>query len=145
MRKVGTERPARLAMLTAYWSRYLEENRPGAVFYEAGMTMTAAMKVGTNDDTFALLRGAIGVVEATAYRHRVPVIQAVGVNEARRHLTSRGTFPKGKGKEIAFQHCKMLGWPATNLDESDACAIWSYGCALSNPRTAHLTTELFGR
>lgn len=145
MRKAGDGRPARLAMLAAYWSRYLDENQPDAVFYEAGMGLQAAMRVGTNDDTFALLRGAIGVVEATAYRHRIKVIQAVTVSDARKHFTGRTSFPKGKGKEIVWQHCKLLRWPAKNLDESDAAAIWSLGCALRNPRTSHLTTELFGR
>jgi hypothetical protein len=145
VREAGEGRPARLAMLQAYWERYLAENRPDAVYYEAGMGLQAALSVGTNDDTFALLRGAIGVVEATAYRHRIKVIQAVTVQEARKHFTGRTSFPKGKGKDIVWQHCKMLRWPAKNLDESDAAAIWSLGCALSNPRTAHLTTELFGR
>lgn len=145
MRKVQGGRPAKLAMLAAYWSRYLEEDRPAAVYYEAGMTLRVALEVGTTDDTFALLRGAIGVVEAIAYRHRVPVIQAVGVQDARKHLTGRRSFPKGKSKGMVFEHCKILGWPVTNLDESDGAAIWAYGCALSNPRTAHLTTELFGR
>lgn len=145
MRKAGEWRPARLAMLAAYWSRYLEENRPDAVFYEAGMGLQAALSVGTNDDTFALLRGAIGVVEATAYRHRIKVIKAVTVADARKHFTGRKSFPKGKGKSIVWDHCKLLRWPATNLDESDACAIFAYGCALSNPRTAHLTAPLFAR
>lgn len=144
MRKAGdATRPARLAMLAAYWSRYLDEHHPDAVFYEAGMTLRAALEVGTNDDTFALLRGAIGVVEACAYRAQVPVIRAVGVHEARRHFTGRGSFPKGKGKNIVWEHCKMLRWPVSNLDESDAAAIWAYGCAQMNPRTAHLTAPLF--
>ena len=142
-RKAGASRPARLAMLMAYWSRYLDENRPDAVYYEAGMGLRTALNVGTTDEVFAMLRGAIGVVEACAYRARVPVIRAVDVQQARRHLLGRGSIAKGKGKELVWQRCKALRWPATNLDESDACAIFALGCALSNPRTAHLTAPLF--
>ena len=144
LREAGEGRPARLAMLAAYWSRYLDENKPSAVFYEAGMTLRVALKVGTTDEVFAMLRGAIGIVEACAYRARVPVIRSIEVQKARRHFIGGGFIPRNEGKNAVWKRCKMLKWPATNLDESDAAAIWALGCALSNPRTAHLTSPLFG-
>lgn len=145
MRKAEEGRPARLAMLMAYAVRYFAENKVDAVYYEAGMRMQAALEIGTNDETFALLRGAIGVIEACAYRARVPIISAVSVQEARKHFVGQKSFPKGRGKAMVMERCKLLRWEPENLDESDAAAIWDYGCARSNPRTAHISTELFGR
>jgi len=127
----------------AYCTRYLDENHLDALFYEAGMTARVAMRVGCQDDTFALLRGAIGVVEACAARARVPVIRAVNVQDARKHFVGQRSFAKGKSKDAVWRHCKLLRWPAENLDESDACAIWDWGCAQVNPRTSYASAPLF--
>lgn len=90
-----------------------------------------------------MLRGAIGVVEAVAAKSRIPLIEGVSVQDARKHLIGRGRIPKGEGKKLVHDRCRVLGWTVANNDESDACAIWSYGCAKANPRAAHLTTPLF--
>ena len=144
LRKAGEGRPARLALLMAYVMRYLDENRPDGVFYEAGMTMRVALSVGATDETLAFLRGSIGVVEACCARAKVPTIQAVDVQAARKHFTGRASFPKGKSKGMVYSHCRALGWTPANQDESDAGAIFSYGCAQMDPRAAHLTAPLFG-
>lgn len=136
-------RPAKLALLMAYCERYFAENRLDAVFYEAGMTARVAMHVGCRDDTFALLRGAIGIVEACAARACIPTIRAVNVQDARKHFVGRRSFPKGQSKQAVWQHCKLLRWPAANLDESDALAIWDWGCAQVNPRTSYVSAPLF--
>jgi hypothetical protein len=136
-------RPARLAMLMAYCDRYFAENCVDALFYEAGMSLAVAMRVGANDDTFAMLRGAIGVVEACASKARIPHIKAVNVQDARKHFVGRRSFPKGESKSMVFRHCRTLRWTVANQDESDAAAIWSMGCAEINPRVAHLVMPLF--
>lgn len=140
----GKRRADKLALLQALCERYFRENKVDAFFYESGMTLGVAYRVGTADPVFALLRGAIGVVEACAGRAKIPRIEAIGVQEARKHLVGQRSFAKGKSKEIVFQHCRMLGYAPTNHDEADAIAIWSTGCAMVNPRIAHLSTGLFG-
>lgn len=143
LREGGKGRPKRLAWLLHSCSVFFANLRPDMLVYEAGMGLNAAMQVGTNEDVFAFLRGAIGIVEATAVLAQIPVIDAVKVQDARKHLVGSGRIPKGEGKGLVFQRCKMLRWPVTNLDESDACAIWSYGCGKASPLTAHMTTPLF--
>lgn len=126
-----------------YCERYFATYRVDALFYERGLSLAAAMEIGMSDDTMALLRGAIGVVEACAARAGIPRIEAVGVQEARRHLLGSGRIPKGQGKKLVRERCHVLGWPTANEDESDAAAIWSLGCGLMSPMTAHLNTPLF--
>lgn len=143
LRRAGATRPARLALLMAYCERYFAENHVDALFYEAGMTARVAVHIGCQDDTFALLRGAIGVVEACAGRARIPVIRAVNVQDARKHFVGQRSFAKGMSKQRIFEHCKLLRWPAKNLDESDACAIWDWGCAQVSPQTSYVSAPLF--
>lgn len=136
-------RPAKLALLRDYADRYFAENRPDAVFYERGLGIAAAMEIGMSDDTMALLRGAIGIIEASAAKACIPHIQAVGVQEARRYLLGPGRIPRGQGKALVFERCKSLGCNVTNNDESDAAAIWYLGCGLLSPGSAHLIQPLF--
>lgn len=153
--KAGKSRPERLAMLRDYADRYLMENRPDCVFYEKGlplgalmaqvekMGMQAAFRMGATDETIGFLRGAIGVLEASAAKAKIPHIEGLDVQAARRHLTGLGKFPKGEGKDIVFDWCRRLGWNPANTDESDAMAIWSLGCGQMSPATAAMTTPLF--
>jgi len=138
-------RPARLALLRDFCDRYFAENPIDALFYERGLGIAVAMEIGMSDDTIAMLRGAIGVVEACAAKARIPRIQPVGVQEARRHLLGPGRIPRGEGKRLVRDRCDVLGWQTKNDDESDALAIWSLGCGLMNPLVAHLTQPLFAR
>lgn len=144
LKEAGISRPAKLVRLFEYCERYFRENQVDIFCYEKGMNIRIMMQIGASDDTIALLRGAIGVVEVCAYRAHIPIIQAVSVNDARSHLVG-GAIPKGKGKQFVMDRCKMLGWKPDNFDESDACAIWSYGCGKANPMSALAVTPLFGR
>jgi hypothetical protein len=144
-RPVG--RPAKLAMLRDYADRYFAENRPDAVFYERGLGIAAAMEIGMSDDTMALLRGAIGIIEASAAKARIPHIQDVGVQEARRYLLGPGRIPKGQGKALVRERCRVLGWKVSdaNDDEADAACIWAFGCGQMSPSMAAYSTPLFSR
>jgi hypothetical protein len=143
LREGGKGRPKRLAHLANQCRDFFCSTQPDVLFYEAGMTLGVAQRIGTSDETFSFLRGAIGVVEASAVLAHIPFIEAVDVQEARKHLLGSGRLPKGEGKRLVFDRCKALRWPVANDDESDACAIWSLGCGKMNPITAHLTTPLF--
>lgn len=143
--EAGKARPARLALLRDYCDRYFSEHRLDALFYERGLSLAVAMDIGMSDDTMALLRGAIGVVEACAAKAGIPRIEAVGVQEARKHLLGAGRIPKGEGKTLVRERCRVLGWRAEDNDQSDALAIWSLGCGLTSPAMAAMTTPLFAR
>lgn len=143
LRKGGKSRPERLCELADRCFEFFGRMKPDMLFYEQGLSLAAAYQIGTSEDTFALLRGAIDVVEAVAAKTKIPIIRAVKVQDARQHLLGKGRIPKGKGKGLVFARCKALRWPVTNQDESDSCAIWSLGCGQFNPLTAHLTTPLF--
>lgn len=143
LRTAGPQRPAKLALLRYYCDRYFAENKVDAMFYEKGLGIAAAMEIGMSDDTMALLRGAIGVVESCAAHAKVPLIEAVGVQDARRALLGPGRIPRGEGKRLVRERCRMLGWDPANDDQSDALAIWSLGCGKMSPLSAHATTPLF--
>ena len=139
----GEDRPAKLGRLLRYAERYFDEAKPGAIFYERALPLGAAWGMGQSDDTVALLRGYIGVLEAAAARAGIKRIEAIDVQAARRHLCGAGRIPRGEGKNQVWRMCRVLGWPVNNDDESDACAIWSLGGALMRPAAAHLSTPLF--
>lgn len=143
--KAGKGRPQRLAYLRDYCDRYFTETRPDCVFYERGLGLAAAFEIGMSDDTMALLRGAIGVLEASAAKAKIPHIQPVGVQEARRYLLGPGRIPKGEGKALVRERCRVMGWPVANDDEADATCIWAYGCGQMSPAMAAMTTPLFSR
>jgi len=139
----GKARTDKLAALMRYCERYFATYRVDALFYERGLSLAAAMEIGMSDDTMALLRGAIGVVEACAARAGVPRIEAVGVQEARRHLLGPGRIPRGQGKAMVRERCRVLGWRTANDDESDAAAIWSMGVGIMSPMNSYKSLPIF--
>lgn len=156
LRNAGKDRPARLAMLMDYCDRYFRDNQVDGFFYEKGLPIAAlfasiekggtqaAFRMGATDATIGFLRGAIGVVEACAQRAKVPRIEGVSVQEARRQLLGPGRIPKGEGKYIVSERCRVLGWEHKNQDESDALAIWSLGVGLMSPLNNYRSMPLFG-
>lgn len=142
-REGGKSRPHRLAFLGDKCFDLFGKLRPDCLYYESGLGLQAAISIGTSDEVFSFLRGALGVVEAVAVKQKIPIIRSVSVHDARRHLLGSGRIAKGTGKSLIFDRCKVLGWPVTNLDESDACAIWSYGCGQANPMASISVTPLF--
>jgi hypothetical protein len=141
--EAGDARPERLALLRDYCDRYFRESRPAIVVYEKPLPIAAAYHHGSAEAVTAMLRGAIGVLESSAAKAGITRIAGLGVQDARQHLTGRRTFPKGAAKDEVFAWCRRLGWRPLNTDESDSLCLWSYACALANPRTSHLVTPLF--
>jgi hypothetical protein len=150
----GDGRPRRLAYLRAYLDSYFKENAVGRVFYEKPMPIAAQVNAkpgsgfGASEDQLAFLRGSLGVLEACAAMAGIHVIEGVSVQDARKHFCGQRTFARGadgksQAKDAVLRMCAILKIPAANDHEADAAAIWSYGCAISNPRTAHLHSPLF--
>ena len=103
--------------------------------------------MGASEETIALLRGAIGVVESCAVHHGVQIVEPVSVQDARQALTGKRTFPRVKGKSTAkdaiMDTARMLGVDVATDHESDAFAVWWWAGAKHNPRLAHLSQPLF--
>lgn len=137
----GATREHRFGMMLAYADRYFAEAKPGAVFFEAPMLL---IQKGRGEAPVAVLRGLIAIVCASASRAGVKRIEGIDVQQARRALLGHSPAA-GEGKQLVFDRCRLLGWAPANLDESDSMAIWNYGCALVNPRIAHIATPLFLR
>ena len=134
-----------LASLAYAMDAYLIGNRQVThLYYEEPLNIAVAMRIGASDKVIGMLRGCIGVAESVAGNHGIP-IEPINVHKARRHLCGQFMLPLGKGKETVMRACRTLGWEPKNDNESDAAAIWALGCAMANPRTAHLTSELFAR
>lgn len=143
----GKARPLRLRYLMRALRTYFAGNEVDAVYYEEPTGLRAMMEIGASEYTIAMLRGAIGVLEAVAIDSEIPIIRAIPVQDAREALTGQRTFSKVAGKSTAkdavMRTVKMLGVKAENDHEADAYAVWHYACALHNPRIAHLVTPLF--
>lgn len=148
LRRAGKSRPYRLLYLATLCVELFEAQQVDIVAYEAPMPLAVMHKIGANEETLLLLRGAIGIVEAEAARAKIETIKSFSVQDARKHFVGQRTFPKGKNgrsaaKDFVLIMCDTLGIKVTNDNEADAVAGWSYECALANPRIAHLGTPLF--
>src|SRR5882672_11302011 len=86
LRKGGKSRPYRLAELADRCFEFFGKVQPDMLFYEQGLTLAAAYEIGTSEETFAMLRGAIGAVEVAAAKCKIPIIRPVKVMDARKHL-----------------------------------------------------------
>jgi Holliday junction resolvasome RuvABC endonuclease subunit len=120
------------------------------MFYELPLRLVAKRGRGwgggqDNEAAVDVLRGLIGIASASAARAGVKIIQGVEVQDARKAMLGRGRVPAGQGKYLVMERCRLLGWDPATLDESDAMAIWSCGCAMVNPRLAPYTTPLFAK
>jgi hypothetical protein len=129
--------------------QYFGSLKVDAVYYEAPMNIRAMMRLGTTDAGIALLRGAVGVLEACAVHHGIQTVEPIDVQDARQALTGQRTFKRVKGKSTAknaiMDTARMLKVDVSNEHECDAWAIWWTAGARHNPRLAHLSQPLFAR
>lgn len=142
----GDERPQRLAHLDRFLTAYFNEFKPEIVAYEKPLSIAVIagrMKHGIyniNEDTLAMLRGAIGVLEARAAAAGIPRIIQVDIKDARKHVCGQRTFPKGQdAKAATMRAIAALGWRPETNDEADSAAIWALVCAQENPAMASIT------
>jgi hypothetical protein len=145
----GDSRPLKLCYLRRLLDEYFSSVHVDAVYYEQPVNLRAMMRIGATDDTIALLRGAVGVVESCAVHHGIQIVEAISVQDARQALTGKRTFPRLKGKSTAkdaiIDTARMLGVDVATDHEADAFAIWWAAGARHNPRLAHLSQPLFAR
>jgi hypothetical protein len=124
-----------------WFSEFLKaEPRPAQIILEA-MLPPQALKGETNRAARDRLAGLHGIIRGVAHLRGVYDVGQVSVLSVRGHFLGN---QRKMSKQMVFDKCKMLGWPVTDLNTSDACATWHYACALIRPETALAVTPLFG-
>lgn len=157
LRDAGDSRPARLLMLRRFLVKYFETQPCDLVVYEAPMSLGAMSTMGASEETVALLRGAIGVLELTCEEHGKPV-ESVPVQDARASVLGWRTNRKGSAgtlrlkngkvreettKERVMREVNALGIPVDNDNTADAFVVWRWACNSRVPRLAVEQTPLF--
>ena len=107
--------------------------------------LPAAAKVITNKATRDRLAGLRGVALGVANCRGVCNIIEAQVGDVRAHFISDRSLKRHKAKTEVMRHCRELGWAVEDDNQGDACAVWSYGCGLIDPRSALRVSPLFQR
>ena len=105
--------------------------RPDVIYVEAPQQLAGMLGRGTNMGSLTALYGYDMVAHTTAAMKGIPS-KSLDTQQCRKHLLGVRP-PKGKGKEMVNDRCKLLGWSPANLDESDAGAVWYLATALEAP------------
>ena len=105
---------------------------------------TSFNRGSTNTNTTTLLYGLPAVIGMTAYQNSIFDIRKATTRDVRMHFI--GQNPKGHiGKKLVMRQCRAMGWEVADDNEADSLAVWSYMCALIEPKLAMAPTPLFGR
>ncbi len=134
MSDAGDLRPFKLCYFRNLLDEYFKYHNISAVYYEAPLNIRTLMTIGASDDTVALLRGAVGVLESCAVHAGIEVVEAVPVQTARKTLTGHGTFKRIKGKSAAkdaiMAAAGLRGVHVTTDHEADAYAVWYHAAKM---------------
>jgi hypothetical protein len=86
-----------------------------------------------------------GIIRGVANLRQVYHIEVVSVGDVRAHFIGVRNMNGRAAKREVMAQCQRMGWPATDLDAADACAVWSYACGIIVPETALQVSPLFQR
>jgi hypothetical protein len=116
---------------------------PGLIVWESPLP-TSFSRGKSNTNTTTLLYGLPAVIGAVAYLKGIYDIRKAETRAVRQHFI--GCNPKrAKAKPMVMRQCRANGWDVADDNEADALAVWSYMCALIEPKLAMAPTPLFGR
>jgi hypothetical protein len=123
-------------------SRHCQVHSPSIMVWEAPLA-TIFKRGSTNSNTTTLLYGLPAVAGLVAYRQGIYDIRKADTRDVRNHFI--GSNPKRvTAKPMVMSQCRKLGWQVEDDNEADALALWSYMCALIEPKQALRPTPLFG-
>jgi hypothetical protein len=129
----------------AWISKELEpQPRPDLVILEA-LLPPDAMKGKTSKAVRDRLAGLHGIMRAVANLRGIPEIAEASVGDIRGHFIFDRAARRETAKAETLLQCRRLGWPAEDDHAGDACALFSYACALIDPKTALQVSPLFRR
>lgn len=120
------------------------EPRPDLVILET-LLPPSAWKGESQATTFSRLAGLQSIMLGVAHLRGIPEISTASVPDVRAHFIGERGLKRKPAKEAVMQRCRRLGWEVKNDNEGDAVALWSYSCALIDPRLAMNVVPLFNR
>ena len=86
--------------------------------------------------TTLVLAKMVGVVELVGHKRSLRMHE-VNVKKARVEFLGHGNLKGPEAKKRAKAMCALLGWPARNMDESDAMCVWHYATCIAAKSLAH--------
>lgn len=115
---------------------------PDLLIVEA-MLPPDAMKGQTTRWVRDRLAGLHGIMRGVASKRGVGEIAQASVGAVRHHFIGHPQLPRQQAKRETMAQCKRLGWPVEDDNAADACALFSYACAIINPASALQVSPLF--
>lgn len=101
----------------------------------------------TNIDTTTVLFGLPAVVGAVAYGLGQFNVKKAKPSDVRAFFIRRSNLPSEEAKRAVMEKCRTLGWidPSrkANDNQTDALALWAYGCHCLEPGSQLHTEPLF--
>jgi len=139
------ERPAAVFAAAVAWCEMFLEARPPDILMLEALLAPSVMRGKSQAISHARLAGLQGIALGMAHRFGVPEIAEASVQDIRAHFIGERSLRRAAAKRAVVERCRRLGWMVKNDNEGDACALWSYGCALVDPQTALRVVPLFNR
>jgi crossover junction endodeoxyribonuclease RuvC len=118
--------------------------RPDLVILEA-LLPPSAWQGQSQQVTFNRLAGLQSIMLGVAHLRGIAEISTASVPDVRAHFIGERGLKRAPAKQAVMARCRRLGWEVKNDNEGDACALWSYACALIDPRLALNVVPLFNR
>jgi crossover junction endodeoxyribonuclease RuvC len=118
--------------------------RPDVVILEA-LLPPSAWGGESQASTFNRLAGLYSIMLGVAHLRNIPEISTASVPDVRAHFIGARSLKRAMAKRAVMDRCWRLDWQVKNDNEGDACALWSYACALIDPQLAMNVVPLFQR
>lgn len=122
----------------------LPQPRPDLLILEA-LLPPSAWQGQSNTTTFERLSGLQSIMLGVAHLRGIGEISIASVGDVRAHFIGERKLKRKAAKQAVMARCIRLGWEVKNDNQGDACALWSYACALIDPRLALNVVPLFNR
>jgi len=132
----------------AFWlfaRKKIDEAKPDILAYEAPLMPRPArnndrQNFVTTEQTVRALFGLATLAETIAALSGIEPYEA-NIRTVKKFFAGHGFAEK----EDIMARCRQLGWPITDDDSADACAVWALAKSTHDPKFAYATTPLLGR
>ncbi|RRY08851.1 hypothetical protein [Brucella anthropi] len=141
----GSSQAAVFGGMIGFIGTRLQAFKPRTIVFEAPELFRLRSGRATRE-TIEVLFGLPAVMQGVAHRMGVYDVQEATTNDVRGYFIGQRNLKREVAKREVVAECHRRGWDVKNDDEGDACAIWSYMCAVKVPelRTSGAKTPLFG-
>lgn len=146
-----SDRAGRFSDAIKWFNSMMKEERPDIVCIERPFLN----KDQTSMSQLRLSYGFLGIYEGMARMHRCFRVEELDVGAVRSFFAPAPPRPKGdkraalgsdQKKLLVRKRCLDMGWISetdTNLDQTDALAIWAYAVGKFDPPNSHRFSPLF--